>query len=70
MENNENPNAPFDLTQLPTGQAMVRAFAINAAAMAAPIAVLGAVVAASVGWDKIAAKRQARRDRKSAPTAE
>ena len=70
MEPNETPTGPFDLTQLPTGKAMVRSAAINAAAMAGPILVIGSVVAAGVAVDKVRELRENRRLRKSTPTAE
>lgn len=66
MDDNETNNSPFDLTELPTGKAMVRSFAINAAATAAPIAVLGTIVGAVVVVDVIKEKLAARRARKSA----
>ncbi len=38
--------------------------------MAGPILVIGALVAASVGWDKLSEVRENRRNRKSTPTEE
>jgi hypothetical protein len=70
MEDNETTTSLFDLTELPTGKAMVRSFAINAAATAAPIAVLATIVGSVVLVDAVKIKLAERRIRKSAPTQE
>lgn len=49
----ENDTAPFDLTNLPTGKAMVRAASINAAATAAPLLVVAGFCAIIVGVDAV-----------------